>query len=375
MTAPTATRFQPLSIADLESLELPPREDVVSDGLLVAGSLTLFSAREKSGKTLLSTDLACAIACEQPFLDRAVACRPVVFVALEENTRDVRQRFLDRLDGQRGVPLYVLPANGYDDTVFRIDSAESMGALVAMIHEFDAGVVIVDTMREAHRQRENEGDDMGPLMRPLRQIAHDTNCAIILLHHQNKSGGSRGSTAIAAGVDQLWAFDRTDADNDAGPPVGKLTVEGRFGPRQVLGIRLGDGLRWIVDNAVMVADQTMRAQILGLLAQSPNGLTADEIAASVQRNRKTAQNEISHLLREEPAPIIASGAGTKGSPRRYRSVSPVLFPTPKPSGNPSRESFSGNGSHSSGNNGNLFEGVAYSPWDIEGEAGSDQFTR
>ena len=324
---PVAPGFRPLSIAELEALQLPEREDVVDGGMLVAGSVTLLSAREKSGKTLICTDLACCVASEQPFLDRAVRSGPVIFIALEENVREVRQRILDRLGTQRDVPLWVLPANGFSEDVFRIDHPASMGMVVNMVREFAPSVVIIDTMREAHRLRENESDDMGPLMRPLRQVAHETNCAVVLLHHLNKTGGSRGSTAIAAGVDQLWSFQRTDAEQDGDtPPVGRLTVEGRFGPRQVIGIRLGDGLRWQVDNAITLTDQTMRGRILATLGQHVAGLTAPEIASALDARLKTIQNELSRILQETPAPVIASGTGTRGSPRRYVSVTPELFP-------------------------------------------------
>lgn len=342
------TRFHPLSIAELEALELPEREDVVGGGLLVAGSVTLLSAREKSGKTLLTTDLATSVASEQPFLDRAVRAGPVIFVALEENTREIRQRFLDRLGSRRDVPLFVLPANGFSDDVFRLDHQVSVQMFAAMIREFDARVVVIDTMRECHGLSENESDSMGPLMRPLRQIAHATNCAIVLLHHQNKSGGSRGSTAIAAGVDQLWSFQRTDSDDDAGAPVGKLTVEGRFGPRQVIGIRLGGALRWQVDHTIAFQDQTMRGRILGTLGQHATGLTANEIADAIGGYLKSVQNEIARTLQEEPPPIVATGTGTKGSPRRYQSVAPTLFPTSEnPRGNNVGNHFYG-ASHGSG---------------------------
>jgi len=325
MNGSPSIHYQPLSIADLEVLELPPRQDIVEGGLLVAGSLTLFSAREKSGKTMLTTDLACAIACEEPFLDRAVTPGPIVFVALEENIREVRDRFLKRLDHRRDAPVHVLPANGYDDTIFRIDIPECIGALARMIDDLNASVVVIDTMHEAHHLRENESDDMGRLTRPLRQIAHDTNCAIFLLHHMNKEGGSRGSTSIAAGCDQLWNFQRTDADNDAGPPVGRLTVEGRFGPKQVMGIRLGDGLRWVVDNAVTVQDQTTRSRILATLGNHVDGLTAADLATATGGRLKSIQNELSRLLQEDPCPIVASGTGTKGNPRRYITRTPRLF--------------------------------------------------
>lgn len=353
------TRFRPLSVMELAALELPEREDIVGGGLLVAGSVTLFAAREKSGKTMFCTDLACCVACEQPFLDREVRCGPVIFIALEENIREVRQRILDRLGTQRDVPLFVLPANGFSEDVFRLDHPASMAAFVEMIREYGASVVFIDTMREAHRLRENEADDMSPLARPLRQIAHETNCAIVLLHHMNKMGASRGSTAIAAAVDQLWAFQRTDTEQDGDtPPVGKLTVEGRFGPRQFIGIQLGDGLRWEVDHRIELTDQTMRGRILATLRQGAvTGMTAQALADQLDAKLKTVQNEIARLLQETPAPLIASGTGTRNDPRRYAVIDPGLFPPSETLGDGSLGTIQNDDSQSSGNNGNSHERI------------------
>jgi hypothetical protein len=352
------TRFRPLSVADLAALQLPDREDIAEGGLLVAGSVTLFSAREKSGKTMFCTDLVCSVTQEQTFLDRAVLCVPAIFIALEQNIREVRQRILNRLGPQRDVPLFVLPANGFTDDVFRLDHPASMGMFAAMIKEYDARVIVIDTMREAHRLHENEADDMAPLMRPLRQVAHDTNSAIVLVHHMSRAGSSRGSTSIAAGVDQLWSFQRTDTDQDSdAPPVGKLTVEGRFGPRQVIGVRLGDRLRWQVDNTVMLNDQTMRGRILAALRHGAvSGMTAQETADALDARLKTVQNEIARLLQETPAPLIATGTGKRNDPRRYAVIDPGLFPPIETSRGNVWEPILGinddDDSQSSGNNGN-----------------------
>lgn len=319
--------YRPLSVEDLGSLKTPPREDIVEGGMLVAGSVTLFTAREKAGKTMFATDLACSVALEEPFLDRAVVGGPVIFVALEENIREVRDRIMTRLAGRREACFYVLPANGFDGVVFRIDIGESVAALRQMICDYSAKVVIVDTFREAHRQRENESDDMGPLLRPLREIAHETNCAIVLLHHESKTGGSRGSTAIAAAADQLWRFQRTDDQESSDSPKGRFSVEGRFGPPFSIGIRLGDGVRWLVDDAAMVVDPTLHTRVLAFIKQSPVGSTASEIAGGLDANLKSVQNEIARLLKEAAPPIVSSGSGHKGDPRRYRLVSPELFVT------------------------------------------------
>ena len=102
-------------------------------------------------------------------------------------------------------------------------------------------LVVLDTLRELHTSQEDRSDEMGPLLRPVRQLAHQTGTTILVNHHQNRGGTFRGSTAIRAAFDLEWAFTRTDDDDEAGDPKGTLKVEGRHGPRTILKVRLGHG--------------------------------------------------------------------------------------------------------------------------------------
>lgn len=357
--------YAPLSLAELRALQIPPRNDLI-DGLLPEGQITLFAAREKSGKSLIATDVTCALALEQPFLDRAVRGGTVVFIALEENIREVRNRILERVGpgyDDATVRLFVLPANGFTDATFRLDDAECMQAFHEMITTYDADLVVIDTMREAHQLRENESDDMAALMRPLREMAHATNAAVALLHHESKAGNSRGSTAIAAGADQIWTFERTNKANEGpdGNPAGVLRVEGRFGAPVRLAIRLGDGLRWVLDDDPIGHDLTARERILACLRRHDGGRTAQEIATETGIQLKTTQNEISRLLGEAPPSIVAVGVPTRGNPRRYRIAEHAQHAEPRPwfiipdsqtLGDRESGTIPGHGSHRSRNDGN-----------------------
>ncbi|MDP9358534.1 MAG: helicase RepA family protein [Chloroflexota bacterium] len=196
--------FRPLTLSQLKDLSLPQLEAVV-ESLLFLGTLTLFAAREKSGKSLLMIDLICSVALDEPFLGRAVRAGPVVYVPAEDNLRDVRDRLNRRLGGRDG-PIHVLPVNGYTEDALRLDDPASLARLRAMIEEIEPVLVVLDPMRELHTRREDVADEMGPMLRPLRQIAHETNTAVILNHHMSKGGSARGSTAITAAVDQIWTF-------------------------------------------------------------------------------------------------------------------------------------------------------------------------
>ena len=50
---------------------------------------------------------------------------------------------------------------------------------------------------------ENSKQDTQPVFNHLRKIAEDTSAAIVIVHHANKTGGYRGSSAIKGAVDTM----------------------------------------------------------------------------------------------------------------------------------------------------------------------------
>jgi hypothetical protein len=142
------------------------------------------------------------------------------------------------------------------------------------------------------------------------------------------SGQARGSTAIRGSVDQEWAFTRTDDDieGDATASVGRLRIEGRFGPKQVLGIRLGDNLRWKPTNLVTAEHfASVRERILSYLVETNAWHDAEAITAHLDVALKTVQNTLSAMNREEPLPFAKHGSGKRNDPRKYHALTSDLW--------------------------------------------------
>ncbi len=317
--------FQPLSLDALFALDLAEPEWTV-DGLLPLGAAALLSAREKAGKGLLTIDLCASVAAGEPFLDRAVREGTAIYCAAEEHVRDVRARIAARLGDRRQAPLYVLPLDGSTDDRLKLEDPGAMTRLAGMIAAHEPVLIVLDTLRELHDGQEDSSDDMVWRLRPLRQMAHQTNTTILVNHHQNKLGGFRGSTAIRAAFDLEWAFNRTDSEGD-GPATGRLQVEGRHGPRESVHVRLGDGLRWEPANAMpMLVEANIRERIITHLGRTNGAMAAKEIAAALGVAPKTVQNALAAMAKEEPRPVAIEGAGTKNDPRRFGSLSPCLWP-------------------------------------------------
>jgi len=309
--------YKPLGIAELNALELPPVEYVI-DGIIPAGALVLLSSREKSGKSLMVIDLLMSIATGESFLDREATPGPVVYLSLEDNLRDVRARTNTRLDGLRDVPFSVLPADGsLPDVRFNLQDSASLESLVGMIREYELVAVGIDNLRESHQLAENDSDAMSPLLRSLRQVAHETNCAIVLTHHVAKgSGEARGSTAITASADQLleWRLTTPEGSDEL---AGALTIKGRYGPRQTLHARFAAAGKWSVGTVAYVPTGA-RDRIAAWLEDAGGWHTAKAIHEGMDEpsiKLKTVQNELATLARSET--VLARGNGKRGDPREY----------------------------------------------------------
>ena len=334
------TAFQPLSLEDLFKLDLPDPEWLV-DGIAPIGAGTLLAAREKAGKGFLTIDLCACVSTEEPFLDRAVKAGPAIYCAAEENIRDVRDRIQHRIGTVRDAPFHVLPLAGFTPDRLDLTDPDSMGRLREMIEGYRPVLVVIDTLREVHTGQEDKSDDMGPILRPVRTLAHEFNCAIIVNHHMSRAGGSRGSTAIPAAFDQILTFSR---DDDGGTPEGEfrgvLKIDGRYSPRMSISISFGKDRRWTpTAPRLVVAGESNRGKVLGLLASRSDGLTSSEISALLKIEKKTIQNLLSEMKQEIPPPFVWTRSQGRGGQLCYFPLQSDLFP---PEDTPLRRPGTGN---------------------------------
>ena len=314
-----------LSLSDLAAFTFPKVDEVV-DGLIPSGALVLAVGRPKAGKSLImGIDLCASVALGESFLDRATMQGPALYVPAEDALRLVRDRFWTRIGNERAAPLFVVPADGSIDQSVRLDQPESFMHLAAMVERIRPRVMVLDPLRELHHRKENDSDEMAAVLRPLRQLAHDTDTSIVLIHHRNKhatdpSLASRGSSAIVGGVDVVVTLDLAGEDDDSELTPDKLItmrVEGRYGPRQRLGARLGTGLRWHPADPRIDTEIPARSRVLTHLQVTQEGMTGQELADELRVPLKTVQNVVSVLSKSDD--VQRTGAGTKTDPFRYQA--------------------------------------------------------
>lgn len=325
------TRFTAIAFHEYMKIEVPPLTYLV-DGLVVEGSAILFSAREKSGKGLIAIDMLISIATDTPFLNRAVKGGPVIYFALEENIGTVKTRLHGRWPGKGDIPLYIVQLDGSlnNDEEFYIDSPEGVDGLGELIEVIQPVAVVIDTLREAHRGRENESDDMAPRLRAIRALAHKTNTTIIVTHHAAKlSGGARGSTAIRAAFDDVLEFTREDTASDT-EICGVLHAAGRNLPKAIEHIAFdGQEYRWMLTNAPpAVQVPNLRQKILDLLKDSDKWMDANQITDGISEVKLgSVQNQLGRMVQEAPRPFVVDNEKPhKGAPRKYQCLQNSVIP-------------------------------------------------
>lgn len=311
-----------LSLRDLDGLEFPPVQWAV-DEFIPTGSLSLLVGRPKAGKSLVAIDLLASVAMGDTFLDRATAQGPCVYVPAEDALPLVRSRIWTRITAERDAPIYVVPADGSLEQSLRIDEGPSFMALAAVVEQFKPAVLVLDPLRELHRRKENDADEMAEVLRPLRQLAHETDTAIVLIHHRNKyatdpSLASRGSSAIVGGVDQIITMELSGEDEGGDlNPHRTLTiqVEGRYGPRQRIQAQLRPGLRWLPVAQRVVEDLAVPGRVWRHLELTGHKLTADQLAVAVNASKGATQNALTELVKA--GHVRRLGMGSKGNAYQY----------------------------------------------------------
>lgn len=308
--------FEPYSLTQLINLELPQPEWVVRD-LLPLGSSVLLSGREKSGKGYLMIDLLLSVALGEPFLGHQVKQGPVVYCAAEEDLRTIRGRVEDRIVGVADAPFYTLDLDGRREGYtldLASDDPTSLARLVAMVAIIKPLVIVLDPLRELHSGHENDSDDMGPILKPIRDLARDQNTSPIAVHHMNRNGTFRGSTAILSSVDVDWSY--TDkATADAETNEGILAVKGRDVVRRAIPIRQGEHGRWEITDAPVIEPERLGDRILDRLAALDGGAVVEEISRDLDVQPQVVQNTITRMLRA--GSVSRTGGGRRGDPFAY----------------------------------------------------------
>ncbi len=291
--------------------EPPEAIDWVVDGLLIAGGISMVAAKPKAGKSTLARNAALCVARGAPFLGRATAPGPVIYLALEEKRAKVAEHFAGMGATTEPIVVHVGAA-----------PEEALDALTAAVVEYGAVLAIVDPLFKLVRLRDgNDYAEGSRKLEPLIELARATGCHILCAHHLGKADresgdGVLGTTALFGAVDTLVLLRRGRE--------GQRTIESiqRYGedlPATVVDLDPATG---VVSAAGDVATIRLREACAAVLeALGDETLPERDIRERVGGNESLTAKAVRAMVEDER--LIRTGEGKRNAPYLY-SVSRFL---------------------------------------------------
>lgn len=195
-----------------------PNWDWLVDPLLLKGELLALVGDGGLGKSWLTLDLAVALAMGReewlglPLPDDG----ETLYVDQENPYVGVRNRLkkLGLSEAASKRIRYLWQAG------VKLDSEDGAQKLLEDAVAMKPKLIVIDSFSTVHRKNENSAEDMNPVLHGgILPLARETNATVILIHHTNKSGGTRGSSAINNACDNV--LEMRHLFDHAGRPTGK----------------------------------------------------------------------------------------------------------------------------------------------------------
>jgi replicative DNA helicase len=178
-------------------------------GLIPQGSTILLAADGGIGKTKLAYSLAKNLIEGKQFGDFLPTGekRRILFYQGDEQEGDMLQS-LQMLGYEEGdIAKHIRVRFGW--------SFENMATLTQDINEFKPDFVVCDSISFGSRfstVKESDSEYARPLLE-ANALANFHNCTFLFIHHANKAGEVRGTTAIRNAVSEVWRLSKDSSPN------------------------------------------------------------------------------------------------------------------------------------------------------------------
>lgn len=282
------------------NLEQPPH---LLSPWLRRGSVALLHAQPKTGKTYLALNIALAVTTGDALLgwkpDRPGKSRRVLYIDAEMPLWLMQKRLKQLQCDEDNHDIHILSreqviaANyGMPD----LGSAKGQDELNTFIDHMDPDLIVLDSLSALIRSgTENERESWLPIEAWL-QRQRALGRAVLMVHHQGKSGLQRGTSSRMEVLDAELSLKKAERG------ALELTIErirdhdGPIGPALTLRLDIADGAaRW--RNVTRNKDElgSTRKQVLALMKK---GNKPSHIAKLIKKSRATV-NEHARALQEK----------------------------------------------------------------------------
>ena len=289
-----------------------PPIDWVIDKLFASASLSAVVGPSGCHKTNLLMDIACVVAGGKNFLvphkgGDAVAFAttrgPVLWINQDSPTRMIDERFEAFARGHELSEDAPIEYYSFPNPPLNATNETHMAALRQRIEKCGARLVVIDCLQTVKGDTDENSSEMAQVIIPFRRIAESCDCAVVLIHHVNKGGGYRGSTAIENLIDNSFNVKREASSNDIIVSPGKMrgAVVPSFGASFVYEANPQTGeLTWAAFKGfkVTASDDVDEVQsaVFEFLRESP-GSTQTKIAKAVRESAGAGVNAVRDVVR------------------------------------------------------------------------------
>lgn len=227
--------FHCLDLATLAEREPKPKAFILPR-IAPSGEVTLFTGAAAVGKSLLSQQLATAVAAGVKPLGMEVQQGPAIYITCEDDAEQLhwRQAHICKALGVelrdlagalhliswRGEPANALAMFTQDGRV----STPLFSALSALMRTTAAKLVCLDNVAHLFGGNENDRGNATQFVNLLNRLAGTQEAAVLLMGHPNKAGDSySGSTGWLNAVRSQVTMTRSE-DEEADPDVRSLSI-------------------------------------------------------------------------------------------------------------------------------------------------------
>jgi len=180
----------------------PPARPALVQGVISRPSLNLLVGAPGAKKTWLALHLAACVATGLRWLGRSTQPTPALIVDEEgglQRTWSRLARVLRGLNAPRTAPLHFIPP-----ALHNFAEENVVIPLIQRAHALNAGLIVIDCLNNVMPGTdENNVLSVQPVLANLRRLSIQADLAVLVIHHTNKQGVFRGSSALASGVDHM----------------------------------------------------------------------------------------------------------------------------------------------------------------------------
>ncbi|WP_316367692.1 AAA family ATPase [Candidatus Thiodiazotropha sp. CDECU1] len=213
-------RFIAKTICSVDISTIPPRQWILANRIM-SGAVTAIFATGGVGKSIYAIVTGIAICLDKEITGEKIRYSKRVWIINNEDEEyelhrrvaatcqhfDIHPELLEgRLYMNTGadIPWQVARRTVEGKTIIK---TKIVNYIIEQIQNLDIGVLIVDPFVSTHTAAENSNDEIQQVINIYKQIAAETGCAVVIVHHTSKSGSdseahagnadsSRGASAL-----------------------------------------------------------------------------------------------------------------------------------------------------------------------------------